>query len=301
MSPDTHPPPSNEHARASDVDLLRDQRDANEMLVLATLRATEEADTARGAQQSAELAVGKLESRGEELRIVADFRERLMGIVGHDLRNPINSIVMASGLLIARGNLGDADARLVNRIVTSGQRMARMVAHLLDFTQARLGGGFNLALEETDLAAVCVDIAEELRISSSADVSLDVSGDLVGRWDADRLAEVISNLVGNAIDHRAPGTPVTIRARGESGFVVIEVINQGAAIAPELLPVIFEAFRRARESVSTSAKVEHMGLGLYITAEIVRAHGGSIRAQSSDGVTTFTVRLPRAPLSTGAM
>ena len=295
MSPEKHHPPSPEHARAHDVELLREQRDANERLVLATLRATEEADAARGAQQSAELAVGELESRGEALRVVADFRERLMGIVGHDLRNPLDTIVMASGLLIARGNLGEADARLVNRIVTSGQRMARMITHLLDFTQARLGAGFQLTPEETDVAAVCRDVAEELHISTSADVSLDLSGDLVGRWDADRLAEVISNLVSNAIDHRAPETPVVLRARGESSVVVIEVTNQGAAISPALLPVIFDAFRRAREPDATRTKTEHMGLGLYICAEIVRAHGGSIHAQSSDETTTFTVRLPRAP------
>jgi signal transduction histidine kinase len=293
MSREKQTPPSADLARAGDVELLREQREANEQLVLATIQANEAADSARLSQASAEHIAVALRSDQEDLRTMADFRERLMAIVGHDLRNPLNTVLMASGLLIARGNLGEADARLVNRVVESGQRMARMITHLLDFTQARLGGGILLALARTDLAAVCRDIAEELRISSSADITLDVSGDLVGTWDGDRLARVVSNLVGNAIDHRSAGTAVVLRVHEEADLIVLEVANQGAAIRPALLPVIFDAFRSADETGARRA--EHMGLGLYIAAEIVRAHGGTLAAESGGGTTTFTLRLPRAP------
>lgn len=292
MSLEKQDPGSTRHARSSDGDLLREQREANEMLVLATIQAGEDADSARSAQEAAETASGALRAREADLHAMADFRERLMGIVGHDLRSPLNTILMGSGLLIARGDLTEADAQLVTRIVDSGQRMARMISHLLDFTQARLGGGFALTLAPTDLAAICRDIAEELRISSSAEISLELAGELTGTWDTDRLSEVVSNLLGNAIDHSASGTSVVLRVRADDGTVVIEVTNEGAGISPELLPVIFEAFRRA-DGPRAAPKGEHMGLGLYISSEIVRSHGGSIEAHSAAGTTTFTVRLPR--------
>jgi signal transduction histidine kinase len=295
MPLETPPPRSRSPAHSRDVELLRAQCEANEKLVLATIRKSEDADAAREAQHAAETDASELRSREEALRVVADLRELLIGMVGHDLRTPLSTILMASGLLIAHGSLGEADARLVNRVVSSGQRMARMLNHLLDFTQARLGGELRLALAPTDLAAVCRDIAEELRISSSADIELEITGELVGPWDADRLAELVSNLVGNAIDHHAPGTAIAIRAREGGDSVVVEVTNEGASIPPDLLPVIFDAFRRLEPPGAATRKGEHMGLGLFISAEIVRAHGGSIEARSDSGSTTFTVRLPKAP------
>lgn len=286
MPPDHRPPQDPEAKTSSDAGMLRDQREANEHLLLASLRAREDADSSRDARESAEHAV-------EELRSVAEFRERLIGIVGHDLRNPLNTMLMASGLLLAHGQLSDADGRLVNRIVNSGQRMARMISQVLEFARARLGGGFSLLLARTDLGAVCQDIVDELRLSSSAEIRLTSAGDLAGSWDADRLAAVISNLAGNAIDHATPGTTIDIHVRGEDDAVIAEITNHGACISADDLLTIFDPFRRGHDDAKRSAG--HMGLGLYISCEIVRSHTGSIKVRSSDGSTTFTVRLPRIP------
>jgi signal transduction histidine kinase len=273
-----------------DADTLRAQRQANERLVLATLEARENADIARVAQHDAEDAVTALRVEAKEERSNAEFRELLIGIVGHDLRNPLNTILIASDLILADQELGEANRRLLGRIASSGQRMGRMIAQLLEFTRARLGGGFTLALAVTDVGEVCRNIAEELRISSAAEVEVTVEGDAIGAWDADRLAAVVSNIAGNAIDHAAPGTPVVIGARADGAFVVVTVANRGPTIPPDLLPVIFQAFRRTHDAVR---RKEHLGLGLYIAWEVVRAHGGTLEVSSADDLTTFTVRLPR--------
>jgi signal transduction histidine kinase len=216
-----------------------------------------------------------------------------IGILGHDLGNPLNTMVMASGLLIARGGLTAEDARLVNRIINSGQRAARMIGQLVDFTRARLGGGFELKRAPSDLGDVCRDIAEELRISSSAEIRQTIEGNLGGAWDADRLAEAISNIAGNAVDYATSGTPILIHAHDDGGAVVAEITNQGVCIPADVLPVIFEPFRRWEVNANTDTG--NLGLGLYIASEIVRSHGGTLDVRSSDGSTTFTLRLPRVP------
>lgn len=271
--------------------LLQLQREANEKLVLAAIQAEEEVEHARGAQSRAQAEASALRASEEELRATAAFRERLIGIIGHDLRNPLTAIVMSGQLLIAHGALNETDTRLVNRIVTSGQRMGRMIAQLVEFTRVRLGGGFNLTLAPGNLGDICRNIADELRISSSAEIEHTVEGDLSGTWDVDRLAQVISNIAGNAVSHARPRTAVLIHARGDGEAVVVEITNQGVCIPPNVLPVIFQAFQRAE--VNPDPNTEHLGLGLYIASEIVRAHRGTLTVQSADETTTFVMRLPR--------
>lgn len=261
------------------------QRDANERLVLTTLQAHRDTDAALAER-------GDAEERAQELRDTAKFRERLIGIVGHDLRGPLNTVILAAGLQLTRGELGEADQKLATQVVTSGRRMARMLEQLVQFTRARIGGGFLLNLGACDLGQVCHGIAEELRVGSSSAIEQNVSGDLQGTWDADRVAEALSNLAHNALDHASPGTPVVIEARGEGHAVLVSVTNRGEVVSPALLPVIFEAFRGVQEG--GRAQRDHLGLGLYIASEIVKAHGGALEVASADGTTTFTMRLPRA-------
>jgi signal transduction histidine kinase len=275
----------------SDDELLRLQREANEKLVLATLRAHEDADSAREDQASAENATRAVERRRAELQATAELRDVLIGVLGHDLRSPLNTVLLASSRLVELGSLGDEGARLVQRITASGERMARLTTQLLDFTRARLGDGFDLTLAPADLGAICQDIAEELRIGTSSEVLLALEDDLRGHWDADRLAQAISNIAGNAIDHATPGTPVVVRAH-DDGMIVVAITNQGAPIPPEVLPTIFKAFRKARAGAGGKRAAGHLGLGLYIASEIARAHGGTLDARSEGGATTFTLRLP---------
>ena len=139
----------------------------------------------------------------------------------------------------------------------------------------------------TDLREVCQNIVAEFE----GTVKLEAEGDLTGTWDDDRLAEALSNLAGNAVGYAAPGTAVIVKVRPDKAAVVVEVSNQGAPIPADLLPFIFEPFRRAnqRERSTTGS----LGLGLYIASQIVLSHGGTLDAHCADGTTTFVMRIPR--------
>jgi len=291
----TDSPAGAEDPRVTDAtgsDLVRQlQMAANEQLVLSVLRAEDEAEKALEGQRRAEIEAEALSVRTEQLRATAEFRERMIGIIGHDLRTPLSSISLSAGRLLKQGRLNEGDSRLADRILRSGVRMERMIGQLVDFTRARLGGGFELRLTPTDMGEVCGNVVEELRIASSVELELTTDGDVHGTWDGDRLEELVSNLAGNAIDYATPGTVVTIAIVGTADAVRISVGNQGPAIPADVLPEIFTAFRRAHPDASTRSG--HLGLGLYIAHEIVRAHGGTLEARSCDGSTTFTARLPR--------
>lgn len=274
-------------------DLQRLQAEANEELLLAALRASEQADDAHGAQERAEQEVVSLKNLEKELLNTAEFRECLIGIIGHDLRNPLAAILITCGNLIGAGRLSEEDAQAVARIVRSGRRMARMIGQLDDFTRARAGGGFALTKSQTDLGEVCRGIIEELQIVTPVTWQQTTHGDLSGVWDADRLAQALSNIASNAADHAASGTPALLELHGEGDWVTVAITNTGPCIPPELLPVIFSAFRRAEPGAE--ARNGHLGLGLFVACEITRAHGGTLNVRSSEGSTTFSMRLPRTP------
>lgn len=176
--------------------------------------------------------------------------------------------------------------------MNSAQRMERMIRDLLDVTQARLGGSLPLKRRPVDLQQVCDEAMIEIRVGEpGAVVRLQADGDLRGEWDPDRLAQVVSNLVGNAIQH-GDGTPVTLTVHADDDSVTLAVHNGGPPIPPDVLPFVFEPLARGHlESVRHS-----IGLGLFIARVIVSAHGGHIEVSSSAGAgTTFTVALPKAP------
>ena len=261
--------------------MIRDQREANEQLVRATLRAEEASDEAQEARARAE-------QRERELRTVAEFREMFVGILGHDLRTPLASIGMSAGLLLERGQLDEQDTGVVRRIVASTQRMSRMITQLLDLTHARLGGGLPIEARPTDLRDVCHLVVEEFGPGA---VRLELEGDVTGFWDPDRLTQALSNIAGNAIEHAAPETAVVIDAHADGAEIVIEIRNEGKPIPAEVLPYIFEPFRRGKQR--EKSKAGNLGLGLYIAKQVALAHGGRLDARSADGTTTFVMRMPR--------
>jgi sigma-B regulation protein RsbU (phosphoserine phosphatase) len=170
--------------------------------------------------------------------------------------------------------------------------MSRMITDLLDFTRARLGGGVPLQRRPAELVELVRATLEEFEVTHPGRVVLShAGGPYTGEWDPDRLAQVVSNLVGNALQHGAADTPVQVVLREEGAELVLSVTNQGPPIPEALLPHVFDPFRRA-----TSSPRQGLGLGLYIVQQLVLAHGGSITV-SSDAAsgTTFTVRLPRGP------
>lgn len=225
---------------------------------------------------------------------VRQTRDRFLAILGHDLRNPIGAIVMSASFLLETADLSQSERTLVGRIKSSGRRMNEMVADLLDFTRARLGGdAIPITRAPVDAAQVVREAVSEVSTRYPARaVDVHTNGDLRGEWDGARLTQVVTNLVSNAVQHGTEGAPITVAARGTPSDVIICVRNDGPAIPAERLGEIFEA-----GATLTSARApqhEHLGLGLFIVDRIVAAHGGSVdvRSTKTDG-TTFTVRLPR--------
>lgn len=224
----------------------------------------------------------------------SEFERQLVGIVGHDLKNPLHAILLSSDLLL-RLPLDPGARTLVEKIGSACRRAVRLVHEVLDFTQARLGGGLPLRAHETDLAAVVSQVVEELRLAhpGRAIVSEPI-GDLRGTWDGERLAQVVTNLATNAIKHGAEDRPIGVRARGLDGEVVIEVRNEGPDIPEHVRTKLFEPMRHGGGSGAG------LGLGLFIVRHVVERHGGSIAVRSSGGETVFEVRLPRDGASASA-
>ena len=219
------------------------------------------------------------------------FRERFIAIVGHDLRTPLQGIVGSAALLL-RSPLNEKQSRSANRIVASAERMNRMISDLLDLTRGRLGGGIPIAPQATDLNAVCDQVVEESRAAyPERTIELAVAGQTAGQWDADRLAQALSNLIGNALTHGDPARPIRVDAVGNDQRVAVAVHNFGPPIPEAELASIFDPFRQGSTRHRTG-----LGLGLYIAREIARAHGGVVEVASSAEVgTTFTITLPARP------
>ncbi|HXU82995.1 MAG TPA: MEDS domain-containing protein [Polyangia bacterium] len=234
----------------------------------------------------------ELTRQNEQLARTLRFSEMFVGILGHDLRNPVMGISAAAALLLRRFN-DEAITKPARRIASSSERMSRMIDHLLDFTRIRLGGGLPLTRRRTDLAQICRAAIEEAEAAETAlPMTLSVAGDGSGEWDADRLAQLIGNLVGNAQAHGE--TAVHLQVHGDRAAEVVLEISNGGTVSPEMLPVIFEPFRSGAER--KGERSSGIGLGLFISEQIVLAHAGVIGVTSSpqEG-TRFTVRLPRDP------
>ncbi|HZH17023.1 MAG TPA: HAMP domain-containing sensor histidine kinase [Archangium sp.] len=236
--------------------------------------------------------------REEAARQTALFREQFLGIVGHDLRNPLQAISGNAALLLRYGGLSEPQRKALNRISISSDRMARMISDILDFTRTRLGGGYTLQRTWMNVHEVLRQVVEELEVAHPQKrFELSVSGTGWGEWDADRIAQAASNLVGNAVQYSPEDSPVRVLARDEGDGVRVEIHNLGTPIPAERLPHIFDPFVRGREG-SRSGSRSGLGLGLYITYEIVKAHGGSLHVRSTETEgTCFWLKLPRHPPS----
>jgi PAS domain S-box-containing protein len=222
----------------------------------------------------------------------ADFEEKLIGIVSHDLRNPLNVIALGTDAL-SRMTLEPRAVKTILRIRASADSATRLVNDLLDFTQARLGSGIPVRREPVDLCQVVQNVLDELMPAHpERTVKAVTSGDAHGEWDADRIAQALTNLASNALNYGAATGTVTVHMIGEPDCVTLAVHNTGTPIPPLLLPVLFEPLRRGTARVDKSGR--SVGLGLYIVKHIVDAHGGTLSVQSSASEgTTFSLRLPR--------
>jgi signal transduction histidine kinase len=249
----------------------------------------------QAAAEAARLAAER-EHLAERAR-VAEFQERFVGILGHDLRNPLSALMMS--LTHLERSAPEPQRKGIARMQASATRMERMVDQLLDLTRSRLAGGIPICPTSADLGVVVDRVVDELRAQcGSRRIEVERGADLEGTWDPDRLEQVASNLVGNAVGHGDPGEPVSVKIRGDGEHVVMTVHNAGSPIPDELRAVLFDPFRRGAR-VPRSEHTAGLGLGLYISREIVAAHGGTIDVTSDERHgTTFTVTLPRTPPAT---
>ena len=235
----------------------------------------------------------RLEVLARQAQEAARIREDLVAVVSHDLRNPISAISMSASVMLKREGLADWQAKGLSRIYSAADRAIRLIRDLLDSTQARVGG-IPVERGPLDFHELARHVVEEVQLAHpERHIHFETGGDPQGAWDADRMAQVITNLVGNAVQHSPADTPVRVRSRGEDGEVRLEIHNEGPPIPAEVLPTVFEPFQRGRSA--RGGAPGSLGLGLFISRQIVEAHGGAIEVRSAQGEgTTFTVRLPRA-------
>jgi two-component system sensor histidine kinase/response regulator len=232
----------------------------------------------------------QLHRQRQELAETLRLNEELMAVVGHDLKNPLNVILMTTSLLAGSS---DPDVqKSAARLTNSGTRMLQIIDELFDLSRARLGGGIPIERHSVDLEAIARKTVGEFEATNpSRKIDIIASGPLVGEWDGGRLEQVLSNLAGNAVRHGNVTVPITVRLTGGDEGVEISVHN-GGHISEDLIPRLFQPFQ---PGVGRRKRAEGLGLGLYIVQQIVIAHGGELQVSSTPALgTTFTVRLPRA-------
>jgi signal transduction histidine kinase len=226
-----------------------------------------------------------LKERTETLRL----NEMFMAVLGHDLRGPLNSMILAAQLLQTRTDpfVEDIGARLLR----NGHWMSRMIADLLDLARTRLGEGLHIERRRLDLAVLADRVTRECQDNYPERVlNLNSLGDPVGEWDEDRLAQVLTNLTGNAFDHGTKGESIDVLIDGRDPQTVTFSVSNGGRIPDDMLPHVFDPFRSGTQR---HANRSGLGLGLYIVQQIVQAHGGSIDARSEGRRTEFRASLPR--------
>lgn len=231
----------------------------------------------------------------EEKSRQAEFEQQLIGIVSHDLRNPLSAMMMGASRLLQLQDLEPRITRTATRILSSGERATRMISDLLDFTKVRLGGGLAVERRSMDLRELTRQIVEEVGLAHPGRrIEIESAGDGRGRWDSDRLAQLITNLLHNALSYSPPETPVRVVTKDQGNVVALAIHNLGHPIPPPMLPRLFEPLQRGAAKAETVSR--SIGLGLYIVKHIVLAHEGTVDVRSTPGEgTTFTVRLPREP------
>jgi len=258
--------------------------------LLGFAKVTQDLTQRREAEASRRALAEQRAALAEKAR-VQEFQERFLAILGHDLRNPLASIDMGLGILQEQVK-DPAATRVLTRMLSSSGRMTRMIEQILDLTRSRLAGGLDLDLRVMDLQGTLTKIVDELRIAHPHR-AIELDAPAASIWgDPDRMEQVFSNLIGNAILHGDPATEVTVHAKIDEHAVIILVHNEGEPIPADIQRKIFDPFRRG-ERESRTAKTTGLGLGLYISWEIVRGHGGSIEIDSSaEQGTTFSVKIP---------
>jgi two-component system CheB/CheR fusion protein len=228
----------------------------------------------------------------EQLALAREFEHWILAIVSHDIRNPLGAIDTSAQLLATCAGRDEQMRRIAERIGRSAARITNIVGDLLDLSRERHGGGIPVALRPTDLAMLCREVADEIAtFATERKISVECDGPATGLWDSHRLTQALSNLVGNAVKHGAPGAPIGVRVHSDDVHAIVEVHNDGA-IPGEILPTLFQPFAARGDR---KRHRDGLGLGLFIAQAIARAHRGELQVDSSpERGTTFRLILPRA-------
>jgi signal transduction histidine kinase len=220
-------------------------------------------------------------------------RNLLLGMLGHDMRSPLNTILMTASYLAAL-DAGEAVSVSAARLIRSGAAMQTLLDDLVDFNRTKLGLGLKVVPSDIDLAAVVNDELDQLRGAyPNRQIELTATGDNRGRWDGVRLQQLVRNLVSNAIRYGSPDTPIRVVLSGKKADICLEVTNSGPTIDASVLSQLFDPLQRGAAQGDNDDARGGLGLGLFIVREIAQAHGGEVEVRSDGGETTFAVRLPR--------
>ena len=223
---------------------------------------------------------------------IARFSEFFVGVLSHDLRNPLATIRATTELLHV-GETNSTRRNAMQRIVRNADLMARMIDQLLDFTRIRIGGGMPMDRAPVDVLELVRQVVADLPADVTSSIDVEKCGNPKGLFDKDRMWQAVSNLIGNALRHASPGSRVRVLVDGnEADEVIVKVTNAGV-ISDDLLPIIFDPFQR--HHARATERSEGLGLGLFIVREIATAHDGTITVASAAGKITFTMTLPRRP------
>jgi signal transduction histidine kinase len=226
---------------------------------------------------------------------VNESHDVFLGVLGHDLRSPLAVILLSAEFFLHADELDSRYAKVAAGIYTSVRRAEKIVANLLDFARSRVGSGIPLDRAEADLTAVCENIMQEVRLlHPERTVVFQPSGRIVGKFDASRMGQVFSNLIENAVKYGSDATPVVVSQENNGGHATFEIHNQGEPIPPEETRRIFDPMtRHSPRAINERGSYAGLGLGLFISREIVTAHGGKIWVECSPASgTTFHVALP---------
>jgi signal transduction histidine kinase len=223
-------------------------------------------------------------------------KEMFLAILGHDLRTPLGAVMMSAEFMLETEELKEPHLTLTRRIGSSSKRMNQMIGALLDFTRSRLGGGIPIERADMNMGKVVHDVVNEISAAHPDRViKIDARGALKGQWDCQRMSQVLTNLIGNALEYGSGRAIPTVVVQGNDKEITVAVHNQGDVIPPDQLNGIFNPMKRSEAgSAAAGGSSGNLGLGLYIADRIVHAHKGTIAVESSEERgTTFTVHLPR--------
>jgi signal transduction histidine kinase len=232
-------------------------------------------------------------------QMVRDSQNVFLSILGHDIRNPMGAISMGTQLILSDNSLPPRHLRVAAQVLRSSERATAIISDLLDFASSHLGGGIPVALAQYDLSQECKSLVQEMRLfHATREFMEEVQENITVLWDRARMSQAISNLLANAVHHGSVKDPILFTVKVSNNDVVLVIQNKGEVISPSVLRTLFDpgkSFSMKSAAERGASETKNLGLGLYITNEIVRAHGGKIAVASTEFEgTTVTLTIPPA-------